>query len=54
MKWLISLLFLAGCTFNFTISTDYASQNESSGSIAEETENLNETKQSTDVDAKLK
>ena len=53
MRWLLPLL-LTGCTFNFVISTDYAAQNESSGSIAEETETVNETEQSTELDARLK
>lgn len=54
MRYLLAALLLSGCTFNFTISTDYASQNKGSGTIQEETENINETEQSTEVDARLK
>lgn len=50
---LISML-LTGCTFNFTINTDYASQNEGSGSILEEFTSENETEQTTEIETKLK
>lgn len=35
MKYLISLLFISGCTLNLQIETDYASQNASNGQISE-------------------
>lgn len=54
MKYLLLTLLLTGCTFNFTINTDYASQNEGDGVINEEVEGVYETEQSTDISAKLK
>ncbi len=54
MKYLISLAVIAlatGCTINFQIDTDYASQNEGSGSIEEEVNTEATTTPTVDIKA---
>ncbi|CAL9960083.1 hypothetical protein VPHD85_0050 [Vibrio phage D85] len=50
---MLSLAFLAisGCTINFQIDTDYASQNDGSGSIEEEVNTEATTTPTVDIKA---
>ncbi|AUG85130.1 hypothetical protein FDJ19_gp168 [Vibrio phage Ceto] len=46
-------LIISGCTFNFTIDTDYASQRDHGGPIEEEVTTHNKTETDPNVDANI-